>query len=104
MTHEVVRGTPFAVDGRVFVPEARIRTVVSREVVIGASTSRAIGFHMRRIRPTALIEQTPNGERRYPIENATARILFKYALIAIAPMILSIILSVLLGRFSARKR
>lgn len=72
-TRELVRGTPVAVAGRVFVPEARVTLLAARELTYASGETRLTGVRMARIRPTALIEQTPDGERRHRIQDASTR-------------------------------
>jgi hypothetical protein len=78
-----VRGTPIAADGRVFVPEARVTTFAARQASFLSSGTRLAGLHATSVRPTALIERTAAGERRYPIHDATGRILLRMALAAL---------------------
>jgi len=75
-SHDLVRGAPINVGGRVFVPEARVTTLSAREAVFSERAVSAMGFVIRRVMPTALIEQTPGGERRYVVEDATGRTLW----------------------------
>ncbi len=98
MTRMVMRGTPFKANGRVFVPEGRVTTLDSHEATLGLQGTRATGVHIRRIQPTALIEQTARGERRHRIEDATGRTLFG---IGMAAIILPVLLKTLARRLDA---
>ncbi|HEY4691655.1 MAG TPA: hypothetical protein VIK33_20270 [Anaerolineae bacterium] len=89
-THALVRGAAFEAGGRVFVPEARVTTLAAREATFCEQTTGIAGFLLRRVRPTALIEHTPDGERRYRIWDTTGCALISMALTAIlAPLILN---------------
>jgi hypothetical protein len=97
-THEVVRGTPIAVDGRVFVPEARVTSLAARELTYASGETRLAGVRMARVRPTALIEQTPGGERRHRIKDETRRALIGMIAGAVAaPVFLNAIANRLSG-------
>jgi len=75
LTRERVRGTPIEVGGRVLVPEAQVTSLVAHEVTFASRETRLAGMQTVRVRPTALIEQTLDGERRHSIEDKTSRIL-----------------------------
>jgi hypothetical protein len=96
LTDTIVRGTPISAEGRVFVPEARVTTFAGREIAMSANGSQAFGLHVRHVRPTALIEQIPGGERRHPIGHATRRAWIGYALAANVPLVLYAIVNSLL--------
>ena len=100
LTNRLERGTPFEAYGRIFIPEARVTTLVTREIGMNARGTRALGFHARRIQPTALIEQTPRGERSHRIETATARTWFSFAVAALAPLALG----ALVKRLAAKRK
>lgn len=92
LRHELVRGALIEVDGRVFVPEARVTTLTFREVTFGTRGTRAAGMQLGRVRPTALIEKTPHGERYHRIEDVTGRALLALGIAAIAaPVMLSLV-------------
>ena len=86
---QIVRGAPFLAHGRLFVPEARITTLVAGTATMRNRGTSLAGFRIARIRPTALIEVRPDGERRRPIDDATARSLLAMAMAAaVLPFIL----------------
>ena len=93
--HHLMRGTPIAVDGRVLVPEARVTTLTLREATFGTRRTRVAGMQFSRVRPTALIERTLDGERTHRIEDVTGRALLALGIAAVAA---PVILSVLVGR------
>ncbi|HKZ87280.1 MAG TPA: hypothetical protein VJ793_26950 [Anaerolineae bacterium] len=101
--HDLVRGTPIAVDGRVLVPEARVTTVTLREATFGTRRTRVAGMRFSRARPTALVEKTPHGERYHRIEDVTGRALLALGIAAIAaPIMLNLWLGAWPG--ACRKR
>ena len=90
LAHELVRGTPIDVDGRIFEPEARVTTLIVREATLGTHGTNVVGVRFARIRPTALIEHTPHGERRHRIEDPNRRALLGFfAIAAILPLMLN---------------
>ena len=96
-----MRGTPIDVDGRIFVPEARVTRLVAREATLGARSARVSGVEVTRVRPMALLERTPHGERRHRIEDAAGRRLL--ALIVAAAAI-PVILNALADRLGVVRR
>jgi len=96
-----VRGTPFKAKGRVFVPEARVTTLVAREATLGTHATRVAGIRLTHIRPTALIEQSPYGERRHRVEDTLGRALFGLAATAAA---VPLILNALANRLGAQRK
>jgi len=69
------RGTPIQAHGRTLVPEARVFTWAARQATFGTRQTAFSGVWVQYARPTALIELTPDGERRYPIVDVTGRTL-----------------------------
>ena len=101
LTHEVVRGAPFKAKGRVFVPEARVTMFIVRKAMLGTHATRASGIQIARIRPTALIEPSPDGEHRHRVEDQTGRALFRLAVAAAA---VPLILNALAGWLGAQRK
>ena len=101
LRRDLIRGAPIEVDGRVFVPEARVTTLTIREVTFGAPGTRAGGAQLGRVRPTALIEKTPQGERYHRIEDVTRRALLALGIAALAAPFL---LGLIAGRPAGAKR
>ncbi len=90
LIHEPVRGTPIDIGGRIFVPEARVTTFVAREATLRTAGAGVAGIRLTIVRPTALIERTPRGERRHRIADAASRQLLAFAVAAAAiPLILN---------------
>jgi len=101
VTHEVVRGAPFEAKGRVFVPEARVTMLIAREATLGTHATRVAGIRLTHIRPTALIELSPDGEYRHRVEDQTGRALFGLAVAATA---VPLILNALANWFGAQRK
>ena len=101
VSRTMVRGSPIEASGRVFVPEAQVTSLATREALFAANRIGAIGFRVERIRPTALIEQTPGGERRHPIDDATGR---AWRRLAIAALLTPIVASTLVNLLSAHQK
>ena len=95
--HDLVRGTPIAVDGRVLVPEARVTTLTLREATFGTRRTRVAGMQFSRVRPTALIERSLHGERTHRIEDVTGRALLALGIAVVAA---PIVLNLWLGRLA----
>jgi uncharacterized spore protein YtfJ len=69
---ETVRGEPYYIGGRKLIPLARIVSLGNARATIG---SRGIGGWAGGaawIKPLAVLEETPAGERRIPIADRTA--------------------------------
>ena len=68
---QVIRGEPYRVGGRTLTPEARIVSIGRARATIGRRQHGGWGFAFTRIIPTAIIEETEDGERRLPIPDTT---------------------------------
>ena len=68
---DVVRGEPYQIGERTLIPEARIVSVGKARARIGAREHGGWGAAFTQVTPTALVEETENGERRIPIEATT---------------------------------
>ena len=101
LRQDLVRGAPIVVDGRIFMPEARVTTLTLREVTFGTRGTRAAGVQLGRVRPTALIEKMPQGERYHRIEDVTGRALLVLGIAAIAAPVM---LSLVAGRLARARR
>ena len=97
LRRDLVRGAPIVVNGRVFEPEAHVTTLTIREATLGTRRTRVAGMQFSRVRPTALVEMTPHGERTHRIEDATGRALLALGAVAVAAPIM---LNLLLGRLA----
>lgn len=97
ISHDRVRGTPFQAHGRTYIPEAQVTMISGREATIGGNNMSIRGFFAQRVQPTALIESTPQGERRYRIDDPTMRKLIGMLLAAVVIPVVSSLLGRTLG-------
>lgn len=97
LTRTLVRGAPIVVNGRLFAPEARVTTLTFREATLGTRRTSVAGMQFSRVRPTALVEKTPHGERTHRIEDITGRALIALGIAAVAAPIM---LNLLFGRLA----
>jgi uncharacterized spore protein YtfJ len=81
---ETVRGEPYRVGGRTLVPEARVVTFGRARATIGSRQVGGWNGAYVQVTPTAIIEETPDGERRIPMVSATAQATRSLAAIGIA--------------------
>jgi uncharacterized spore protein YtfJ len=80
-----VRGDPYQVGGRTLVPVARIVSFGKARATVGANRIGGWGGGFAWVRPLALLEQIPEGERRVPIRDSAApalRVMFGAAVAA----------------------
>ncbi len=98
LTHTLERGTPFEAHGRLFVPEARVTTFAGREIQASVGSTQARGFQVRGVQPTALIEQTPGGERRHRIKDDGARRRLGCAAVALTPLVVNALVNRLIAQ------
>jgi hypothetical protein len=68
---QVVRGEPYEIGGRTLTPEVRIVSLGRAKATIGTRQHGGWGFAFTWVIPTALIEETEDGERRLPIPDPT---------------------------------
>jgi uncharacterized spore protein YtfJ len=70
---QTVRGEPYQIGERTLIPVARVVSFGRARGTLRAEgvSGRGAGFVW--IRPVMLIEQTPEGERRLPLHDATSR-------------------------------
>jgi hypothetical protein len=69
---KTVCGEPYDIGGRKFVPVVRIISLGRARATIGTKGISGRGAGLVWIRPLALVEETPDGERRIDIVNETA--------------------------------
>lgn len=69
---KTVRGEPYYVDGRELVPVARIVSFGKARATIGPDQVGGRGGGFVWIKPLAVLEVTPTGERRIAIQDGTA--------------------------------
>lgn len=85
---ETVRGEPFVVGGRTLIPEARTISFGRARATIGTKQFDGWGGAFVRVVPRAIIEETPEGERRIAIADATSTALWGMLGAAIATIVL----------------
>jgi len=86
----VVEGKPIRAGGRELVPEVRVTTHAHRRALVGADRLGGQGGGFVHMRPVAIVERGPSGERRIPIQDNTAQFLSGMLLAAaIIPMLLA---------------
>lgn len=76
---ETVRGEPFQAAGRVLIPEARVVSSSRVRGTIGTNRQSGWGAGLVHVLPTAIIEQTEDGESRLPLGDGTRRALLGLA-------------------------
>jgi uncharacterized spore protein YtfJ len=69
---ETVRGEPYYVDGRELTPVARVVSFGKARATIGTRQVGGRGGGFVWIKPLAVLEVTPSGERRIAIQDGTA--------------------------------
>jgi uncharacterized spore protein YtfJ len=69
---KTVQGQPYYVGGRKLVPVVRIVAFGKARATIGTHRIGGIGSGFVRIRPLAVLEETPEGERRIVVTDGTA--------------------------------
>jgi len=87
---KVVEGTPIRVGERKLVPQVRVTSYARRRALVGTDRLAGQGGGFVHMRPIAIVERGPSGERRIPIQNKTAQLLSGMLLAAaIIPMLLA---------------
>jgi uncharacterized spore protein YtfJ len=69
---KTVRGEPTSVEGRRLIPVVRIISFGKARATVGARRMSAWGGGFVWIRPLAVLEETPEGQRRIAVTDATA--------------------------------
>jgi uncharacterized spore protein YtfJ len=67
-----VRGDPYSVNGRKLIPIVRIASFGRARATVGSHRISGWGGGFVWVRPVALLEETPEGERRITITDGTA--------------------------------
>ena len=93
-----VRGEPYYANGRTLIPVVRIVSFGKAKAIIGngRSSGRAVGFVW--VKPQAVLEAGPEGERRIPITDATASAVYSLLGLALAITFVSVAVRWLGGR------
>ena len=69
---KTVRGDPYYVDGRELIPVVRVVSFGKARATIGTRQVAGRGGGFVWIKPLAIVEVTPDGERWIPIQDGTA--------------------------------
>ena len=69
---KTVRGDPYSVGGRELIPVARVVSFGKARGTVGTRQVSGRGGGFVSVKPLAVIEVTPEGERRIPIRDGTA--------------------------------
>ena len=72
---QTVRGEPYEVRGRTLVPLARVVSLGRARATIGTHRLEGRGWGLAYVKPLAMMEETPGGERRVAVRDGTARAL-----------------------------
>jgi uncharacterized spore protein YtfJ len=89
LSSETVQGDPIPVGGREIIPVVEVTAYAKRRALVGDRRLYGQGGGFVRLKPIAIIERGPAGERRIPIRDKTAQILGGLLLTAlIVPLIL----------------
>lgn len=70
---ETVRGEPYEVGGRRLIPEARLTSFGKARATIGTRQVSGWCGGFAQVTPLAVVEETPDGERRIAIDDRTSR-------------------------------
>jgi|GEM_PF-1368390 len=81
---ETVHGEPYEVGGRRLIPVARIASFGKARATIGARQVSGRGGGFVQVTPLAVVEETPEGERRIAIADRTSQAVWSLALAAVA--------------------
>ena len=88
---QVVEGTPIHVGEQELVPVVRVTARVRRRATVGADRLAGQGWGFVGLRPVAILERSPAGERRIPIPDRTAQALGGLLLAAfIVPLLVAV--------------
>lgn len=68
---KTVRGEPYAIDGRELIPVARVISFGKASATVGTSQVSGRGGGFVSVRPLAVLEVTPAGERRIDLHDST---------------------------------
>ena len=98
---ETVHGEPYEVGGRRLIPVVRITSYGKARVTIGTRQVSGLGGGFVQVTPLAVVEETPEGERRIDIADRTSQAVLKLVLGAVAIVLALGLIRWLAGRNSA---
>lgn len=70
---QMIEGQPIHVAGHTLIPMVRVRHVVRRLAVVGRDRLAGYGWSGTHLKPIAIVERSPEGERRIPIPDHAER-------------------------------
>jgi uncharacterized spore protein YtfJ len=89
LSNETVQGDPILVGEREIIPIVQVTAYAHRRALVGDRQLSGQGGGFVRLKPVAIIERGPAGERRIPIRDETVQLLGAFLLTAlIVPLIL----------------
>jgi uncharacterized spore protein YtfJ len=95
MTSEIIEGEPIRVGEREIVPVVRVTSHDGRRAHVGSHQAGGYGWGFVQLTPIAILERSPAGEHRLPIQDQTAQALGRLLLAAcIIPLLLGVLVSV----------
>ncbi len=100
---ETVQGEPYEVGGRRLIPVARIRSFGKAKATVGTRQVSGWGGGFAQVTPVALVEETPEGERRIAIADRTSQVVWGLILGAGAIVLLSELILWLVRRKGTRE-
>jgi uncharacterized spore protein YtfJ len=93
-----VRGDPYSADGRKLIPVVRIASFGRARATVGRHRISGRGGGFVWVRPVAMLEETPEGERPITITDGTASAVRRLLGVALAITLLCAIIRWLAGR------
>ena len=100
---EMVHGEPYEVSGRRLTPVARITSFGKAKATIGAKQVSGWSGGFVQVTPLAVVEETPEGERRIAIADRTSQAMWNLAVGAAAIVLVLGLIRRLIGRKGAGK-
>ena len=98
---ETVHGEPYEVGGRRLIPVARITSYGKARATIGTRQVSGLGGGFVQVTPLAVVEETPEGERRIDIADRTSRAVLNLVLGAVVTVLVLGLIRWLVGRKGA---
>jgi len=88
----LVEGTPVIVGQKTLTPVMRAFTWTKRQATVRQDGASGFGLAAAWLQPVAVVEETPDGQRRIPIRDETSRAMFRLLAIALAvPVLLGLL-------------
>ena len=96
-----MHGEPYEVGGRRLIPVARITSYGKARATIGTRQVSGVGGGFVQVTPLAVVEETPEGERRIDIADRTSRAVLNLVLGAVVTVLVLGLIRWLVGRKGA---